>query len=60
MKLESPDDLFVLLRQLPEQEKFAALGVLNKMQKGKIDHIQATAELKQLFLRSGLAVEVSE
>ncbi len=57
IKLETTDDLFKLLRQLPEQERWAAMGAINRLQNGKIDADKATEEIKQLFLRSGMAHE---
>ncbi|RCX07891.1 hypothetical protein DFR58_14711 [Anaerobacterium chartisolvens] len=57
IKLETKGDLFELLRQLPEQERWAAMGVINRLQDGKIDVDKATEEIKQLFLRSGMAHE---
>lgn len=57
IKLNTVDDLFAFLRMLPERERWEALKVINKLQKRKIDHIQATAEIKELFLKSGVAHE---
>lgn len=57
IELNTVDDLFAFLRMLPERERWEALKVINKLQKRKIDHIQATAEIKELFLKSGVAHE---
>lgn len=57
VQMETQEDLFAFLRQLPDAERFAALGVLSRLQKGKITAYAATAEIKGLFFRCGLAVE---
>jgi len=57
IELETADDLFAFLRRLPEQERWEALKVINRLQKRQIDHVQAAAEIKSLFLKSGVAHE---
>lgn len=60
IKLETFEDLTAFLRQLPQAERFKALKVIQRLKRGKIDHIQAAAEIKELFLSSGIYVEESE
>ncbi len=57
VKLETFDDLVAFLRRLPERERWEALKVINRLQKGQTDHIQAAAEIKELFSKSGVAHE---
>lgn len=55
VKLDTKEDLFELLRKLPEKEKLMALDVIMRLQDGKIDNKQAADEIEKLFLECGLS-----
>jgi hypothetical protein len=57
VKMDSIDDLINLLWRLPRQARWESLKIISRMQKGRINHIQAAAEIKELFLKSGVAHE---
>lgn len=55
IKLESQEDLFALLRKLPEKEKYMAMDIITRLQNGDIDHNQAADKIEKLLFGCGLA-----
>lgn len=53
-KLETIDDVFALIRTMPDQDRFRALGVFNRLQSKRITVQQAMEELKELFFKNGI------
>ncbi|MBU5672700.1 hypothetical protein [Paenibacillus brevis] len=53
-KFENIDDVFALIRTMPDQDRFRALGVFNRMQNKRITVQQGMEELKDLFFKNGI------
>lgn len=53
-KLGTIDDVFALIRTMPDQDRFRALGIFNRMQTKRISVQQAMEELKELFFKNGI------
>jgi hypothetical protein len=55
--LETPEDLFALIRTMPDQDRFNFLGIMNRLQKRKITVKQAMEEVKALLFKNGIFLE---
>lgn len=55
--LNSREDLFALLRTMPYQDRFNALGIIRRMQNRKITVQHAMEEFKKLFFKNGIFEE---